>query len=87
VSRPNVKEEGTYRLRVDYRGSLSDRIKVKRLHTQSLGSMTAEDVRKEGFKSMEEFRDNWVKLYGSWDQEHIVWVVEFEYLGTGLDEF
>ena len=73
VSRPNVKEGGIYRLRVDYRGSLS--------------SMTGDDVRKEGFQSMEEFMDNWVKLYGSWDQGHIVWVVEFEYLGTGLDEF
>ncbi len=87
ASRPNVKEGGIYRLRVDYRGSLTDRISVKRLHTQSLGSMTQEDVRKEGFKSMEEFMDNWVELYGSWDREHIVWVVEFEYLGTGLDEF
>lgn len=87
VSKPNVKEEGIYRLRVDYRGSLTDRISVKRLHTQSLGSMTQEDVRKEGFKSKEEFMDNWVELYGSWDREHIAWVVEFEYLGTGLDEF
>ena len=87
VSRPNVKEGGIYRLRVDYRGSLPDRIRVKRLHTQSLGSMTQGDVMKEGFQSMEEFMDNWVKLYGSWDQGHIVWVVEFEYLGPGLDEF
>jgi hypothetical protein len=36
---------------------------------------------------MEEFMDNWIELYGSWDRERIVWVVEFEYLSTGLDEF
>jgi hypothetical protein len=87
VSRPNVKVGGIYKLRDDYRGSLTDRIGAKRLHTQNLSSMTQEDARKEGFKSMEEFMDNWVELYGSWDRGYIVWVVEFEYLGTGLDEF
>lgn len=34
-----------------------------------------------GVASLKEFRREWAELYGAWDDEEPVWVVEFEHLG------
>jgi len=42
--------------------------------------MTDEDASKEGAASLEEFRREWALLYGAWDDQATVWVVEFDCL-------
>jgi hypothetical protein len=79
-SRPMVKAGGAYRIRIGFFDSLPDMIKVNRLYEQGLGDMTDEDAAKEGAPSLEEFRREWTKLYGTWDDQSTVWVVEFDYL-------
>ncbi|MFQ6052680.1 MAG: ASCH domain-containing protein [Candidatus Bathyarchaeia archaeon] len=81
-SRPMVKPGGVYRLRADFFDYRPDRYRVLRVYTQRLGEMTPEDALKEGAASLDEFRREWVGIYGSWDDDETVWVVEFEYLGA-----
>jgi len=81
-SRPMVKAGGVYRIRVDFFNYLPDRIRVERLYEQRLGEMDDEDAVREGAASIEEYRGEWEELYGAWDDDVYVWVVEFEYLGA-----
>jgi hypothetical protein len=81
-SRPKVKEGRTYNLRVNYRGSLSDQIKIRKLYKQRLDEMKDEDAHKEGFNDLDGFIEAWVEIYGSWNPSKSVWVVEFIYVGN-----
>ncbi|NIO09270.1 MAG: ASCH domain-containing protein [Deltaproteobacteria bacterium] len=74
--RPNVKLGGEYRLRKGY-SWLQTRITVTGLYRQRLGEVIPEDVRREGFDTLEEFRDAWAGIYGGWDPGEVVWVVDF----------
>jgi len=80
-SRPMVRPGGTYRIRVDFFSYLPDRIKVNSLYRQRLGDMTPRDALDEGYASLEEFRRGWEVLYGRWEEDEAVWVVEFEHIG------
>jgi hypothetical protein len=43
--------------------------------------MTPRDAFDEGYASLEEFRREWEVLYGRWEEDEAVWVVEFEHIG------
>ena len=79
--RPNVKQGKTYRIRINYKGSLLHQIKIEELFQQRLGEMTDDDAWKEGFPSLQDYRVAWEDIYGHWDDNRIVWVVEFTYAG------
>lgn len=53
-------------------------ILITRKFRQRLGDITLEDVQKEGYNSLEEFQAEWIRLYGSWDPNKIIWVYEFK---------
>lgn len=68
-------------------------IRILDIYDQPLGEMTDEDAQKEGdYETMDEFREGYEKVYGqgSWDDEKVVDVVEFEYIGRerprGVDD-
>ena len=82
VSRPMVKRGGVYNLRTDFFTYIPHLIQIESLYEQKLGEMSEEDVRREGYPTFEEFRDDWVKLYRMWVPDMYVWVVEFSYLGS-----
>lgn len=46
---------------------------------QKLGEISSEDVKKEGYNSLEEFRKAWIEINDKWDPKQIVTVYEFEY--------
>ena len=79
-SRPMVRAGGTYRIRVGFFSYLQERIKVNDLYLQRLGDMTHQDALDEGYSSLEKFKREWEELYGRWDVEEAVWVVEFEHV-------
>ena len=74
--RPNVKVGGDYRLRKGY-SWLQTRITVTGLRRQRLGDVTPDDARREGFDTLAEFMDAWTGIYGGWDPDQEVWVVDF----------
>jgi len=57
-------------------------IKIIRKFRQKLGDISLEDIKKEGYSSLEEFRRAWEEIngLGSWDPDLIVTVYEFAYV-------
>lgn len=53
-------------------------ILITRKFKQRLGDITREDVQKEGYVNIEEFRKAWIDIYGSWDPEQVVTAYEFK---------
>jgi len=53
-------------------------IKITGKRTERLGDISLEDVKKEGFNSLEEFKAFWIKIHGHWDDDLIVYVYDFE---------
>jgi len=49
---------------------------------QRLGDISPKDIRKEGYRTLEEFKEAWVEINGSWDPDSLVWVYDFEKLPT-----
>jgi len=59
------------------------KIKVTKLFKQRLGSITFEECKKEGYDSKPKFIDIWAKINGSWREDLIVDVIEFEKVTSG----
>jgi hypothetical protein len=43
----------------------------------TLGSVTHEDARREGWQVRDQFENHWRSRYGRWDPSELVWVVSF----------
>jgi len=77
--RPRVKVGGVYRAKTKlYSSEYFALIRVTGLHKERLGDISDEDIKKEGYNSLEEFKQAWECIYGSWNPEQEVWVVEFQ---------
>jgi len=53
-------------------------IEVPRRFRQRLGDISLEDVQKEGYNGIEEFKETRKKIHGYWDPNLVVWVYEFK---------
>ena len=53
---------------------------VTSLERRSLGEMTEDDAKAEGYPNLETYRDLILKMHAgmSWDESHLVWVHSFE---------
>jgi hypothetical protein len=78
--RPMVKPGGEYNIRVNFYTHLPDRYRVIKRFQQRLGDMSHDDALNEGFRDLDEFREEWKSIYGADDPDQVVWVVEFEYI-------
>jgi len=78
VSQRKYKVGKVYGVRDRWYGQPKARILITRRFRQRLGDITEEDVRKEGYSSLEEFKKAWEEIHGVWDPEDIVWVYEFK---------
>lgn len=52
-------------------------IRIVRRRQENLGDISEEDAKKEGCHSVEEFKTIWIKLFGNWDPDQVVWVYDF----------
>ena len=58
------------------------KIRAVKVYDQPLGDMTEEDANKEGGYTLAEFKDLFEDITGDkWDDNQVVTVVEFEYIG------
>lgn len=57
-------------------------IRITDRYEQPLGEMTDEDAQAEGdYETVAEFRASYREIYGDWDPERVVEVIEFDYVG------
>ncbi len=54
------------------------RILVTAVRREPLGSLTARDVRAEGYGSRAAFESTWAQMHGIYDATQLVDVIEFE---------
>ena len=69
-----------YAIRDRLFGKPQGHIIITRRFQQKLGEISPEDLKKEGFNSLEDFRKAWIEINASWDPEQIVTVYEFAYV-------
>jgi hypothetical protein len=77
ASRPKVKAGQSVRLRRGYSKYLPESIIIQKVFTQKLGDIMEEEIYKEGFNKRNEFIEAWTLLYGSWNSEKTIWVIDF----------
>jgi hypothetical protein len=70
----------TYSIRDRWFSKPQGHILVTRRFRQRLGDISPEDIRKEGYSSLEEFKQAWEKIHGpkSWNPDQIVICYEFK---------
>jgi hypothetical protein len=52
-------------------------IRITGKRKDKIGNITEDDARKEGFASIEDFKQTWVRIAGKWTPGLIVWVYDF----------
>ena len=82
LKQPKIKIGKNYHLRSSYRKVLPEKILITDIFQQYLGEINQEDITKEGFETPQEFINIWREIYGSYNPEELIWVVEFQYLGN-----
>jgi len=79
--RIKVKKGGIYKIK---RHIFSKKhyglIQVTDIRKEKLGNITEEDAKKEGYGSVAEFKKVWEEIYGRWNPEQEVYVIEFKLL-------
>ncbi len=72
-----LKERKVYSLKRGWFSDTGAKIRILRVFRQRLGEVSEEEARKEGFASLEEFREKWISINGSWNSEEEVVAYEF----------
>lgn len=53
------------------------KLKIISVRQERLGLITLADAYAEGYDSIEEYKEVFIRIYGSWDAELLVWVIDF----------
>lgn len=74
-----VKVGATYRVKTGY-GSESGfgTIRITYIRKERLGSIDPEGVKREGCRSLDEFKKIWIDSYSSWEPSAEVYVIGFQ---------
>jgi len=73
-----LKEKQKYVIKRNWYKNTEHYIQIKKVYPQKLSDVTQEEAIKEGFSGLDEFREAWIRINGSWDPEMFVTVYEFE---------
>ncbi len=77
--KPRVKIGGIYKAKLKMLSKeYFAKIKVINYCKKELGDMTDEDAQKEGYPDIMAFHDVWIKINGTWNDNQIVDVIEFQ---------
>ena len=74
----HVKVGSSYKAKTNFsRKSVFATIKITYVRKERLGSIDSNGVKKEGCKSLDEFKRIWIDSYGSWRSNTEVFVIGF----------
>ena len=68
----------TYGIRDNWFSKPQAHIIITRKFRQRLADISPEDVKKEGFSTLEEFKQAWTEINGTWNPDQIVTCYEFK---------
>lgn len=86
--RPGIPaQEGgkPHRIKIDRTPTVYGEIEILACYTGTLGEMTEEDAKLEGFNSLQEYKEYFYQVNGYIDDDETIWVVEFQPIWTNPD--
>ena len=79
-------ENGKYhKIKIDRTLKVYGELDILACYTSTLGAMTEEDAKLEGFSSLQEYKEYFYQVNGYVDDDEIIWVVEFTPVWTNPD--
>lgn len=73
-----IREGSIHKAKTNYNSkSTFATLKITYVRKQRLGDMSEEEALREGFNSLEEFRNAWVKCYGKFNPAQVVHIIGF----------
>ena len=74
-----VKEGGVYLCKTKmFDPRWFAKLRVTRVWKQKLGELSEAEAIEDGHSSLEDFQSSWAALYGHWDPQREITVIEFE---------
>ena len=73
-----VKVGNIYQCKTQLFGKAFATVKVTGLWKENLSDISPEGVEAEGYKTIKEYMDIWIKINKSWNPNINVWVIRFE---------
>ena len=74
-----VKVGGNYKAKTNFRSnSAFATIKIAYIRREKLGTVNSDDAKKEGCRSLNEFKRIWIDSHGSWQPDTQIFVIGFQ---------
>ena len=74
-----------HRIKIDRTPVVYGEIDILACYTGTLGEMTEEDAKLEGFDTLQEYKEYFYRVNGYIDDDELIWVVEFEPIWTNKE--
>lgn len=79
-SSPRARVGAVHQARLTLFGDPFALLKILNVHKERLGDISEDSVHREGYDTLEDFKDAWRRINGSWDPDLVPFVVRFECL-------
>ena len=76
--RPQAKAGTIHKAKTDYTAYYFAELQIKEVYQERLGDISPQDARKEGGYTVESYIAEFKRVYGFWDENLTVYVVDFE---------